>query len=851
VREICLVRYTNKSKATAAGGEQMARQATCPTRKQVRGGGGGAIRGVILSGAAVTAMLVLLLLLLLSGVVTTAESSSSKATRIISRTKEHEEDCGDQSRSDVAAASAAAPAVCSWDDQHHAAVAADHYVLSRQQSRRTSRTTANRHPNAATIVAENDSTRTATASVPPPINNSSSSTPPPPIAAAAVCSIYMAPASAHGNPGYGIYTTRAVPRGEPFLRGGPDVPSIPVLDYEYDDDDDSFPTASHISAPEKKARRHFIDTFSTYWWGHGKPDHVDYLSAQSVDFQLTFGALPNHHCLLDNLDPHYPTTTPYYADRSAVQSPAAGAYSYHGGRVFLADRPVAAGEEIYLNYGHCERVSSSHHNDNATMEWHDYIPMPSDYEEAAQIVHAIFLPAFMERGELPPPDQKSNASSDMVLSLLPTTIAQVQLLIEHGLVLPEEEEEEQDDDDDPERSSQKKNSVMARAIALYTAAARRTPEWIRANGVCVEHLVAQPSTIPYAGQGAFAQHVIRAGEVVVPAPLLQILDRDALRMYDYDDNDDDDNDMVQKYKMDQLLLNYCIGHAESSMLLCPMTNAALINHASGDRTPNAVFQWHKSSEPLWNRTIDEFWSGNGRGLRLDVMALRDIAIGEEVLADYGPAWDTAWQNHLRTNWTGPFRYSTEELNEHEIIPDRFLSHNLRTSYAVGTDDDDSYIITGCQYYVTAEDYEPFDDDYDWRDVEDDAELLRRYSDEEDGWYSDDYEYHEDKAHWPCTVIRLMEESQQQQQQQQNSPQQQQQPRYLVRIHQHPKKRVTAWEAYDVPRSLHDYPRSSIRFFTKPYATDQLLAGSFRHPIGIPDAIFPVAWKNRPPLRTGG
>jgi hypothetical protein len=465
--------------------------------------------------------------------------------------------------------------------------------------------------------------------------------------------------------------------------------------------------------------------------------------------------------------------------------------------------------------------------------------MPTDYEEAAKMVHAEFVPVYLARGELPTQRallEKGNVS-DLVLGLLPTTIAQVQVLLEHGL---------EEAADGPELSASS-STVMARAIALHTASARRTPEWIRANGVCVEHLVAQPSTIPYAGQGAFAQHVIRAGEVVVPVPLLQVLDRDGLRMTA---NNHDDG---QKTQMDQLLLNYCLGHADSSMLLCPMTNAALINHASSATaaadnnnnnqkatTPNAVFQWHESSESLLNRTVDEFWSGNGRGLRMDVIATRDIAIGEEVLVDYGPAWDAAWREHLQKDWSGPLRYSTEELNEQKAIPDRFLSHDLRKQPV-----DDSYIVTGCQYYVTGDedrpDYHP-EDDFDWRDL-DDEELLRRYSNQEDGWYTVHYEYHHDKSHWPCTVIRLTMDEEGN-----DSPQQE--ARYLVRIHQHSKKDETSWEEHGVPRFLREYPRSSIHFFTKPYATDQLLAGAFRHPIGIPDAMFPAAWKNRPRTAAG-
>lgn len=163
--------------------------------------------------------------------------------------------------------------------------------------------------------------------------------PPPPAADIPTCSIYMARASMKGNPGYGIYTTRDVRQGETFLQA-PDYPSIPILDY-----DESWSP----NETEAKARRHFYQSFQQYWWTSGKPDHVAYLASQTADFQLTFGSLPNHHCLLQSLESTYPINS--YADRRAVHSPAAGAYSYNRGRVFFASRDVAAGEEIYLNYG--------------------------------------------------------------------------------------------------------------------------------------------------------------------------------------------------------------------------------------------------------------------------------------------------------------------------------------------------------------------------------------------------------------------------------------------------------------------------------------------------------------------
>jgi len=41
----------------------------------------------------------------------------------------------------------------------------------------------------------------------------------------------------------------------------------------------------------------------------------------------------------------------------------------------------------------------------------------------------------------------------------------------------------------------------------------------------------------------------------------------------------------------------------------------------------------------------------------------------------------------------------------------------------------------------------------------------------------------------------------------------------------------------------DVPRSAINFFDVPGTTDIHLPNAFRHPIGIPDEIFPDQWKN--------
>jgi hypothetical protein len=88
-----------------------------------------------------------------------------------------------------------------------------------------------------------------------------------------------------------------------------------------------------------------------------------------------------------------------------------------------------------------------------------------------------------------------------------------------------------------------------------------------------------------------------------------------------------------------LLINYCLSHPESSLLLCPMTSAILLNHCSertkdcGPEGPNAKIRWSSgwdSPSYEWrSKTLDEMKEQKRRLLSFEVIALRDIAPGEE------------------------------------------------------------------------------------------------------------------------------------------------------------------------------------------------------------------------------
>jgi len=397
----------------------------------------------------------------------------------------------------------------------------------------------------------------------------------------------------------------------------------------------------------------------------------------------------------------------------------------------------------------------------------------------------------------------SERMSDLVASLIPQNRTELGLLT-YGITQTEE---------------------LVRQIA-FRSLNRRSTEWIKANGMCMDNLIAKKSTLPLAGQGGFAQRTVREGEIVAPAFLMQVIDKDSLILYDDDGNPSGS----------QLLTNYCMGHNESSMLLCPNTNAVLINHCSsrtkdcGIDGPNAEYRW-ASWDPVsveWRKmTIDDIAEQSSRGLTFEVVALRDILPGEEVFVDYGLEWEEAWAKHV-ASWQTPAPptepwITAKEANENDgSIIDAFVSGDLRKTV------NHPYLFTGCQYWESEFDRNPvyLYANPEWKEMSDD-DILGQYSDPYSlhGWDQHNYSHHMDRSHWPCSVI-----------------QQEDGGNYTVRIHS-TEDGYPPWKENELPRLLTNFPRESIHYFVRPFEGDQHLPGTFRHPIGIRDDIFPPQWKN--------
>lgn len=428
--------------------------------------------------------------------------------------------------------------------------------------------------------------------------------------------------------------------------------------------------------------------------------------------------------------------------------------------------------------------------------------MPSDFSKAASLIWQTLQRkdgerlAFDEHGNLIPPENMEAK----ILGLLPQNKKELQEM----------------------KDAVDSKTELTQYLAEYKGLNPHAPEWIEQNGLCLENLLPTKSTLPHAGQGAFAQYFMHKGDVIMPAPLLQIIDRQALHLWDQE---------TGQRVNDQLLLNYCFGHAQSTLLLCPYTQLVLVNHS---KSPNAEIRWSRGWDPTsdaWRRmNLEEIAKQPGRGLAFELVALRDILPGEEVFIDYGEEWENAWNDHVK-NWHPQerprdwFTVTGANAETDRILPE-FIAGDLRGSV------DHPYLFTACQYHTSSGDRR---DVYakrnkKWRDLSDD-DILAKYAEKGDvfGYPRDDlgYSKHADTSHWPCTVL-LQENGQ---------------GVYTVRIHQNPWEDEMAWETNDVPRILTGYQRSDIHYFVQPYQSDQQLPGAFRHPLGIPDGMFPEHWKN--------
>jgi hypothetical protein len=447
------------------------------------------------------------------------------------------------------------------------------------------------------------------------------------------CVLYLAQSSIP-NAGYGIYTAKSFRQGDMIIEK--DGPGIAVTDPW---------SPIHALATHVKL-------FDDVWWGeHNMDDHVRFEAQDVADFQILFGALPNFHPYLSNLDNQTPKNV--YDDTLANRTtdPGAGAFSYHLGKDFLAYQDIAAASELFLSYGESWFDERQGYED---------VPREANYVQVGKILERLFTSSLLnittkeeeEDGkrfqiqEQPSMEREVNlilasayettmAISKRTASLFPKTLDEMQRVLSAAKSLEPKD--------------------LSLAVATQLSVIPRSIEWIHEHGMCLDHIIAGRSRVAQAGRGAFAQRSLKQGERIVPVPLLHIEDKRALATYKTSVYEDTGRLVRHESEKvgEELLVNYCFGHRESTLLLCPVTNAILINHCSdrrgecGEKGPNAKYEWatewDENTKENLGKTLEELSSTKQwRLVSLDIIATRPIASGEEVCFDLsiGPACRT-------------------------------------------------------------------------------------------------------------------------------------------------------------------------------------------------------------------
>ncbi len=166
------------------------------------------------------------------------------------------------------------------------------------------------------------------------------------------------------------------------------------------------------------------------------------------------------------------------------------------------------------------------------------------------------------------------------------------------------------------------------------------------------------------------------------------------------------------------------------------------------------------------------------------------------------------------------------MNDHNVSTELFRTAQLPKD-----------IFTGCLYWENGQEKTErhnIINGYHWSDLDDKA-LLSLYS-------HDGSRYHRDRgigirsySYWPCTIISRN---------QYKTLVKDEEAAYTVRLFQPHWIEASEWNEEQPPIFLTNYPKSSIKFFTKPYRSDLHHPSAFRHALQIPEDMFPEHWKNK-------
>ena len=363
----------------------------------------------------------------------------------------------------------------------------------------------------------------------------------------------------------------------------------------------------------------------------------------------------------------------------------------------------------------------------------------------------------------------------------------------------------------------------------------RSVSWLQEHGRCIDHIVKGRSTLQDAGNGAFARHDIKKGQVITTSPVFHFAQdkRPVMEMYNitkhdkefppHDDEEKDEEEDEEKQEdrgkkkfhyqrhldeveNDQIALNYCFGHEETTLLLCPYGPG--VNYINHRVLPNVAIRWARDFSSAHNPQVVEMDSLgtlsllDSPTLAFDYVATRDIKAGDELFLDYGHNFDRAW-----------YRYQGNARKQ--------LFKTRSATYASGYQWNEAF----AKALIRTQDEQAFD-------PYPDNIQVRCHYDVAFGSLPSDFRWHFDDYGYPCSIFdRFTEEGE---------------TLYTVDVEIWPEagSNNVLPNVESVTRVLRtDIPRQALRFFDVPGTSDLHLSGTFRHWIGIPDDMLPDLWRN--------
>lgn len=568
------------------------------------------------------------------------------------------------------------------------------------------------------------------------------------------CGVYLAPSTIPGA-GMGMFAGKNGFKKGKFVAGGDIV--IPSVEMKWNN-----------------GHKPFDFLWTEYQWAASMfPGMEQEAPGRDLDgCSEGIGAAINCFMPLVNIKEHYSSMTMSMSGVS-TESPGAGAFTVYHNRRFYSKKDIKPGFELYVSYG--EKYFKSRQAYKA-------IPMSENYKKADKLL-----------------SQYKDISSRLLSTIggdsdgFSTRMDLWNLIKDHPLLSERTHNAFPDNETQVEAVMESGGTSM-----MHYNNSAHSIEWLEEYGQCMDNIEDDVSTIPHAGRGAFASRFIRKGGLVSPAPLIHIPDRNVLTMYKPFELE---NGKLRRNASEpvhqQLMLNYCFGHPESTLLLCPYgLQNGLINHST---KPNTKIQWAEHMQkPEWkDMPVREWGWRNHNGLSFDYVALRDIEVGDEILIDYGDEWEEAWQQHVREfdrprrNYRPAF-----ELN-------REVDLRIRTMY------EESYSHHGVRVYCR-QTYLKLDG----------LQLEKRVK------FKDEKE----EGLELCRVReRLNDDS------------------YVAEIYEEKFRNSTNGEKYFsddiVKKVLFNVPRDAFYFIDDHYSRDMHQPWSFRHHMRIPDEMFPEVWKN--------